>query len=87
VDHTPQDHQSPADAAAHPGTLGSGAELLVISAEPSTGPSPELVASLVPRRARGGGVATLDENYRDRGFPTTGCLARGWIARWIARMW
>lgn len=37
----------------------------MINAEPGTGPSPELVTSLVAHRARDGEVSTLEENYED----------------------
>ncbi len=65
MDHVPQDHQIPADAPTHPATLGSGVQLPMINAEPGTGPSPELVTSLVAHRARDGEVSTLEENYED----------------------
>jgi hypothetical protein len=50
VDHAPPDRQILADPPAHPATPGSGAALVVINAEPGTGP--ELATSLGRQQAQ-----------------------------------
>ncbi len=48
--------------------------LPLVSAEPGTGPRPELAVALVLQRAHGGALVKLGEGYWDRSLPITGHL-------------
>lgn len=56
--------------------VNSGGQLPMASIDsPVTGPSPELLATLVLQRASGGEVAKLGVDYLERGLPASGDLA------------